>query len=61
MFAQVFWGPLNPRWRELKDITPLEGVSAALLIASIVIMGVLWSPFTDRVGHTVMNLPGVTS
>lgn len=61
MFAQVFWGPLNPRWRELKDITPLEGVSAALLIASIIIMGVLWSPFTDRVGHTVMNLPGVTS
>jgi len=61
MFAQVFWGPLNPKWRELKDITPLEGISAALLISSIVIMGVLWSPFTDRIGHTVMNLPGVTS
>ncbi len=60
MFATVFFGPTNPHWRDLKDLTPIERLSGAMLIASIVIMGVWWAPFTDRVGHTVTLLPGVT-
>jgi len=60
MFATVFFGPTNPHWKDLKDLTPLERLSGAMLIASIVIMGVWWAPFTDRVGHTVTLLPGVT-
>ncbi|MGE0600977.1 MAG: NuoM family protein [Dehalococcoidia bacterium] len=61
MFATVFFGPFNPRWSDLKDLTPLERLSGGMLIASIVVMGVWWAPFTDRIGHTVMLLPGVTS
>ena len=60
MFATVFFGPTNPHWKDLKDLTPLERLSGAMLIASIVIMGVWWAPFIDRVGHTVTLLPGVT-
>ena len=45
----------------LKDLTPLERLSGGMLIASIVVMGVWWAPFTDRVGATVMLLPGVAS
>ena len=60
MFSIVFFGPLNPRWKDLKDVTPLETVSAGLLIGSIVLMGVWWSLFTDRLEFTILNLPGVT-
>ncbi len=60
MFATVFFGPTNPNWKGLHDLTPVERLSGAMLIASIVIMGVWWAPFTDRVGHTVTLLPGVT-
>ena len=61
MFAVVFFGPLNPRWRDLKDLRPIEAVAAGLLIASMLAMGLWWSPFTDRLANTVVNLPGVTS
>lgn len=60
MFGQVFFGPLNPRWADLKDLTPLERLSGGMLIAAIVIMGVWWAPFTDRIGQSVTLLPGVT-
>jgi len=60
MFATVFFGPFNTRWSDLKDLTPLERLSGGMLIASIVVMGVWWAPFTDRVAATVMLLPGVT-
>ncbi|MBA4181774.1 MAG: NADH-quinone oxidoreductase subunit M [Anaerolinea sp.] len=59
MFSMVFFGPFNPRWKDLKDLTPLEAMAGALLIASIVVMGVWWAPFTDRIGTTVAALPGV--
>ena len=61
MFGVVFFGPLNPRWRDLKDIRPIEAISAALLIGAIVLMGLWWAPFTDRIAPTVLGLPGVTS
>ena len=59
MFAIVFFGPFNIRWKDLKDLTPLETMAGGLLIASIVLMGVWWAPFTDRIGHTVAAIPGV--
>ena len=34
-------------------------MAGGLLIASIVLMGVWWAPFTDRIGHTVAAIPGV--
>jgi NADH-quinone oxidoreductase subunit M len=60
LFAIVFFGPAKPQWGSLKDLSPIERLSGAILIASIVVMGVWWAPFTDRVGHTVTLLPGVT-
>jgi NADH-quinone oxidoreductase subunit M len=61
MFALVFFGPLNPQWRELRDVTPLEAIAGILLISSIVLMGVWWPLFTDRLAPTILNLPGVSS
>ena len=61
MFGVVFFGPLNPRWKDLKDLSPIETVSAALLILSMLAMGLWWSPFTDRLANTVTSLPGVIS
>ena len=60
MFSMVFFGPTNPRWRDLRDITPLEKISGGLLIAAIIVMGLWWAPFTDRIGVTVTSIPGVT-
>jgi NADH-quinone oxidoreductase subunit M len=60
MMAEVFFGPFNPRWSDLKDLTPLERLSGGMLIASIVVMGVWWAPFTDRISMAVTQLPGVT-
>ena len=59
MFAIVFFGPFNVRWKDLKDLTPLETMAGGLLIGSIVLMGVWWAPFTDRIGSTVAAIPGV--
>jgi len=59
MFAIVFFGPFNIRWKDLKDLSPLETMAGGLLIASIVLMGVWWAPFTDRIGQTVAAIPGV--
>ena len=59
MFAIVFFGPFNVRWKDLKDLTPLETMAGGLLIGSIVLMGVWWAPFTDRIGATVAAIPGV--
>ncbi|MCC7366618.1 MAG: NADH-quinone oxidoreductase subunit M [Dehalococcoidia bacterium] len=61
MFSIVFFGPFNPRWSDLKDLTPLERMSGALLIGSIVIMGVWWAPFVDRIGFSVEQLPRMVS
>ncbi|GAB4331561.1 MAG: NADH-quinone oxidoreductase subunit M [Dehalococcoidia bacterium] len=60
MFAVVFFGPLNPRWSDLRDVRPVEAISGALLIGSVIIMGVWWAPFIDRLAPTVTALPGVT-
>jgi NADH-quinone oxidoreductase subunit M len=61
LFAMVFFGPTNPRWSSLHDITPMERMSGALLLGAIVIMGVWWAPFVDRIGDTVELLPRVAS
>ena len=60
MFSIVFFGPFNPRWQDLKDLRPLEAMGGVTLIAGIVLMGVWWAPFTERVANTVTALPGVT-
>jgi len=59
MFSVVFFGPFNPRWSSLKDVRPLEMIAGGTLIASMLLMGIWWAPFTDRVSATVTQLPGV--
>lgn len=62
LFSIVFFGPLDPRWKDtLRDMTPLELISGGLLLASVIAMGVWWAPFIDRVGFTVEQLPGMVS
>ena len=53
MFGMVFFGPFNPKWKDLRDLRPLEMVAGGTLIASMLVMGLWWAPFTDRVAHTV--------
>ena len=53
MFSIVFFGPMKPRWKDLHDLTPVEVIAGSTLLASIVVMGVWWAPFTDRVAHSV--------
>ncbi len=54
MFSIVFFGPLQPRWKDtLHDLTPVEALAGGTLIASMLVMGLWWAPFTDRVAHTV--------
>ena len=60
MFSLVFFGPFNPRWSDLKDVTPLEAFSGSLLIGSVVVMGVWWAPFIDRLAPTITLMPGVS-
>jgi NADH-quinone oxidoreductase subunit M len=60
MFAVVFFGRFNPRWRGLRDLQKTELFGGAVLAASIIFMGVFPKPFTDRITPTVARLPNVT-
>ncbi|MCZ2112191.1 MAG: NADH-quinone oxidoreductase subunit M [Dehalococcoidia bacterium] len=60
LMGQVFFGPFNIRWANLKDLTPLEVSAASLLLGAMLFMGVWWAPFTDRISATVLNFPGVS-
>ncbi|MEX2160176.1 MAG: NADH-quinone oxidoreductase subunit M [Dehalococcoidia bacterium] len=60
MFAVAFFGPANPRWDGLKDMSRFELAGGALLIAFILLMGVFPSPFVDRIAETVLRLPSVS-
>jgi NADH-quinone oxidoreductase subunit M len=61
MFSIVFFGPLNPRWKDsLHDLTPLETMAGGLLIGAIVLMGIWWPLFIDRIANSVTLLPGVS-
>jgi NADH-quinone oxidoreductase subunit M len=59
MIALAFFGPANDRWSDLKEMTSLEMVGGALLIAFILLMGVFPSPFVDRISESVLQIPGV--
>jgi len=47
MVQRVMLGPLNPRFAELKDATPLELVPIAALIIAIMVVGIFPSMLTD--------------
>ena len=47
MIQRVMLGPLNPRFADLKDATPLELVPIAALIIAIMVVGIFPSTLTD--------------
>ena len=59
MLAAAFFGPVNERWANLKDMTRFETAAGALLIAFILFMGLFPAPFVDRIAESVQLIPGV--
>ena len=47
MIQRVMLGPLNPRFADLKDATPIELVPIAALIIAIMVVGIFPSTITD--------------
>jgi NADH-quinone oxidoreductase subunit M len=60
MFSLAFFGPANPHWDGLKDMSRFELVGGALLIAFMLLMGVFPGPFVDRIAETVLQIPSVS-
>ncbi len=56
LMATAFFGPLNPRWASLKDLTRRETIAGGALVASIIAMGVWPAPFIDRIVPTVESI-----
>ena len=40
LIAKVFFGPLDKQWQKLSDVTPLEGTAAAMLVLTLLLVGV---------------------
>ncbi|MGE0539014.1 MAG: NuoM family protein [Dehalococcoidia bacterium] len=59
MVGTAFFGQLNPRWRNLRDVQKTELVAGGLLVAAILWMGIYPKPFTDRIREGIAQLPGV--
>ncbi len=59
MLAMAFFGPLNERWAELKEMRLGEQFAGALLIFFIAFMGIWPMPFIDRISETVRTIPGL--
>lgn len=61
MFAQAFFGEMNPRWNGLKEITWTERAAATVLAVTILVMGLWPSPWVDRISTTLaQTIPGVS-
>jgi NADH-quinone oxidoreductase subunit M len=59
LLAAAFFGPLNEKWANLKEMRLLEQVAGAILIVFIVFMGIWPAPFVDRIAQSVLALPGI--
>ena len=60
MFAQAFFGEMNPRWTGLKEITWPERAAAAVLAIAILVMGLWPAPWVDRIANAIeRGIPGV--
>ena len=56
LMAKVFFGPISPRWATLRDASRLEGVSAAVLVALLVLVGLMPFPFLRVIDSGVDTL-----
>tara|TARA_B100000530_G_scaffold53474_1_gene30027 strand:- start:837 stop:1628 length:792 start_codon:yes stop_codon:yes gene_type:complete len=58
--AQSFFGEANPKWNSLKEMTWIERSGAAVLAASILLLGLWPSPWIDRIAGSLSQIPGLT-
>ncbi len=59
MIASAFFGELNPRWSGLGEMTWAERSGAAVLVISMLALGLWPSPWIDRIAPSVELLPGI--
>ena len=59
MLASAYFGPLNERWEELREMRIGEQAAAMLLIGGIIVMGVWPALFLDRIADSVKAVPGL--
>ncbi len=59
MFAQSFFGEMNPAWSGLREMTWTERAGATVLAGSILWLGLWPSPWIDRIAASVEGLQGV--
>ena len=60
MMSMAFFGPLDERFGDVKEMTYLERGTAVLLLAGMLWMGLFPAPFVDRIQESVRLLPGVS-
>ena len=56
LIGQVFYGPLEERWKDLRDATPREAFAALSLVAVLILVGVYPSPFLNVINSAVEPL-----
>ena len=60
MMSMAFFGPVDDRFADVKEMTYLERGTAVLLLAGMLWMGLFPAPFVDRIQESVRLLPGVS-
>jgi len=53
LIAKVFFGTLGEQWRDQTDISRIEGLSAGILVAFLLLMGLFPFPFVRVIGSSV--------
>ncbi len=56
MYRHVFFGPENPRWKDLPDVSPRELVTLLPLVALAVLLGVMPGPLLRMTEAPVANV-----
>jgi NADH-quinone oxidoreductase subunit M len=60
MLSRAYFGPLNEKWAELKEMRPGEQVAGALLVIFVIGMGIWPAPFIDRISDTVQAIQAIS-
>ena len=56
LLAKVFFGPLDERWKNQTDASPVEVISAGVLVAFILLVGLFPFPFMRVIDSGVASL-----
>ncbi len=61
VLQRVFWGPLNPAWASLPDLTTVERLQFAPVIAAMILLGVWPQLLLGPLAQAVLSLTGRVS